>query len=229
MKDSDYAEERFREMRFRMMRDQIKRRGVVDERVLEAFTVIPRHCFVPDKFREQAYQDAPLPIGYEQTISQPFIVALMTELLHLERSESVLEVGTGSGYQAAILACLCAKVITLERIPQLVENAETTLRALGIENVSVHHADGSVGWSADAPYDAILVTAGTPQVPDALKNQLSEGGRMILPVGSYWYQELQLWKKAKGVFTYETIIPVVFVPLIGDQGWEEKPPRNTLD
>lgn len=223
MRNSDYTEERFREMRLGMVRDQIKRRGVVDEGVLEAFTVIPRHRFVPDQYREQAYQDAPLPIGYGQTISQPFIVALMTESLHLGENETVLEVGTGSGYQAAILSRLCTRVVTIERISQLVENAKTTLQELEIKNVSVYHADGSVGWLAEAPYAAIMITAAAPQVPHALKKQLSEGGRMILPVGRVRYQELQLWKKEQGSFTYETIIPVVFVPLIGDQGWEEDP------
>ena len=229
MKNLNFAEERFRAMRHRMVQDQIKRRGIVDERVLDAFTAIPRHQFVPVNYWEQAYQDAPLPIGFGQTISQPYIVALMTELLQLIGDEKVLEIGTGSGYQAAILAQLCSQVVTIERVPQLAEKAKTVLLSLSINNVNVHTADGSEGWLVDAPYDAIIVTAGAPQVPGSLKDQLGEGGRLVLPVGSHWHQELQFWKKGGQDLSYQTIIPVVFVPLIGKQGWDEKSPRNDLD
>jgi len=229
MKNQNYAEERFREMRHRMVQYQIKQRGVNEERVLNAFLKIPRHLFIPEQYWELAYQDTPLPIGYGQTISQPYIVALMTKLLELSVSEKVLEIGTGSGYQAAILSCLCKQVITIERISQLAEKARKVFQALKIRNVSLHQGDGSEGWLPESPYDAIVVTAGAPQVPQTLKHQLGNGGRLILPVGSRWRQELQLWKRNDQEFTVESIIPVVFVPLIGEQGWEEKPPGNELD
>ncbi len=209
--------------RTRMVNDQIRRRGIVNRAVLNAFMQIPRHRFVAQQYHVEAYQDHPLPIGYGQTISQPYIVALMTELVNLQGSEHVLEIGTGSGYQAAILACLCQQVDTVERVPQLARQAQRIFLDLEIMNIRVHIGDGTLGFPPAAPYDAIIVTAGAPQVPAPLKQQLKENGRLILPVGDRWTQELQLWINSEGDFRKESIIPVVFVPLLGECGWEEKP------
>ena len=209
--------------RTHMVNDQIRRRGITDRTVLDAFMKIPRHLFVPQQYRAEAYQDHPIPIGYRQTISQPYIVALMTKLVNLQSSDHVLEIGTGSGYQTAILACLCQQVDTIERVPQLAQQAQQIISELGFTNIDVHVGDGTLGFSPAAPYDAIIVTAGAPQMPEPLKQQLKENGRLILPIGDRWMQELQLWVNEKGDFTKESIIPVVFVPLLGKYGWEEKP------
>ncbi|HAF62906.1 MAG TPA: protein-L-isoaspartate O-methyltransferase [Anaerolineaceae bacterium] len=219
------TEERFsfQHARTRMVEDQIRRRGVTDSAVLDAFLRIPRHCFVSEQYQPEAYQDHPLPIGYGQTISQPYIVALMTEQVNLQSSDHVLEIGTGSGYQAAILSCLCERVDTIERVTPLANQAERIFKELKITNVHVHVGDGTLGYPPAAPYDAILVTAGAPQVPLPLKEQLKNKGRLILPVGDRWTQVLQIWVREKGDFINESIIPVVFVPLLGKCGWEEKP------
>ena len=204
----------------RMVAEQLRSRGIRDPRVLAAFECIPRHSFVPPEYQPWAYDDAPQPIGHEQTISQPYIVALMSELLALSGSERVLEVGTGSGYQAAILAKLAAEVHTVEIIPALAERARQTLKSLGLQNVHVHCADGSQGWPEAAPYPAILVAAAAPAVPQPLLAQLSEGGRLVLPVGMRGFQRLELWRKEGEAVSSETILPVAFVPLRGKHGWK---------
>ena len=215
----------FSSQRERMVRWQIERRGISTPRVLAAFRSVPRHCFVRREDWPDAYEDRPLPIGLGQTISQPYIVALMTDLLRLQGGESVLEIGTGSGYQAAILAALAGLVHTIERHPALAEHARRTLAELGIENVVVHCADGSLGWPEAAPYAGILVTAAAPAVPKPLLEQLVEGGRLVLPVGPSGYQVLQVWQREGGTWTHEEIIPVAFVPLRGQYGWKEEEPE----
>lgn len=203
-----------------MVQRQIAERGLRDPRLLAAFEAVPRHLFVPDEYRHHAYADGPLPIGCGQTISQPYIVAFMTHLLELTGRERVLEVGTGSGYQAAILSRLAAEVHTVEMIPELFERAQERLAALGCGNVHCHLADGSLGWEEAAPYDGILVSAAAPAAPPTLLSQLAEGGRLVLPVGGRGYQELEIWKKEKGEFTCRSSLGVAFVPLRGKHGWK---------
>lgn len=202
-----------------MVDEQIARRGLRDPRLLAAVRAVPRHRFVPPDELEWAYSDGPLPIGHGQTISQPYIVALMTDLLHLTPGARVLEVGTGSGYQAAILAQMAAEVHTVEVIPELAHRAEKVLAELGLTNVQVHVGDGSLGWPEAAPYDGILVAAAAPDVPPPLLDQLSEGGRLVLPVGSRGFQELQVWERRAGRLHCERGISVAFVPLRGEHGW----------
>ena len=201
-----------------MVARQLKARGINDEHVLAAFESIPRHVFVPEDAREWAYEDCPHPIGFGQTISQPFIVAYMIQSLELTDTERVLEVGTGSGYQAAILSCLVQDVHTIELIPALAERATQTLADLGIGNIYVHIGDGSLGWPPSAPYDAIIVSAAALRVPKSLLSQLSNQGRMILPVGKAGFQMLQLWRCEKESFSHEMLLPVAFVPLKGKEG-----------
>jgi protein-L-isoaspartate(D-aspartate) O-methyltransferase len=213
-------EARFARERTRMVADQLKTRGIRDPRVISVFELTPRHVFVPEEERQWSYDDYPLPIGFNQTISQPYIVALMTQCLGLTGSERVLEVGTGSGYQAAVLAQLAADVHTVEIIPELAVRARKIFGDLGIGNISTHVGDGSVGLQKYAPFDAIIVTAAAPKVPLLLLEQLTDGGRLIIPVGSKGYQELELWTRTGTDFNSSTIIPVAFVPLRGKQGWE---------
>ncbi len=205
----------------KMVAEQIESRGVNDERVLEAMRSVPRWVFVPQEMRGSATEDRPLPIGNGQTISQPYIVALMTELLRLQGGENILEVGTGSGYQAAILSRLAFQVNTVEFIPELAFQAQERLTTLGYPNVQVHQGDGSVGLAEFSPYDGILVTAACPSAPPTLLDQLAEGGRLVLPVGGRWRQELQCWQKQGAAFEREDILPVAFVPLRGTHGWKE--------
>jgi protein-L-isoaspartate(D-aspartate) O-methyltransferase len=208
--------------RKRMVDDQLIWRGIHDPLVLEAMQRVPRHCFVPDEYLDRAYQDCPLPIGSGQTISQPYIVALMSETLALKGNEKVCEIGTGSGYQAAILAKLAGEVHTIERHPSLAEQARRVLGNLGYNNVCIHVGDGSKGLPEYAPYQAIIVTASAPKVPKPLLEQLDEGGRLILPVGDRWGgQTLQLWERHGEKFDYEAILAVAFVPLRGEYGWKE--------
>jgi protein-L-isoaspartate(D-aspartate) O-methyltransferase len=182
---------------------------------------IPRHIFVPEEFQADAYCDYPLPIGQGQTISQPYIVALMTSQLELKGDEKILEIGTGSGYQAAILGRMAAEVHSIERIETLAFQARKSLDLLNLDNVHVHVGDGSLGWPETSPYDGILVTAAAPDVPVSLLDQLKIGGRLVIPVGERWRQILELWiKHSKGVEKKE-ILPVVFVPLKGKQGWQD--------
>lgn len=194
---------------------------VRDKRVLEAMAHIPRELFVPPEEQHSAYEDAPLPIGFNQTISQPFIVAIMTEALALTGDEKVLEVGTGSGYQAAILAELSRLVITIERVPALAERARKVLDELGYKNVVVHLAEETVGWQREAPYDAIMVTAGAPRVPTGLQAQLAIGGRLVVPVGSRYVQELCKITRRSGKTTIKNFGGCRFVPLIGENAWDE--------
>jgi protein-L-isoaspartate(D-aspartate) O-methyltransferase len=204
-----------------MVREQIESRGVHDERVLDAMRHVPRWEFVPPELRHSATEDRPLPIGSGQTISQPYIVAFMTELLSLQGHEAVLEVGCGSGYQAAVLSLLAASVHTLEFLPELASQARDRLSKLGYHNVQVHLVDGSLGLPHFAPYDGILVTAACPSPPPALLEQLADGGKVVLPVGGHWGQMLQCWEKRGGTFEHEDILPVAFVPLRGEHGWKE--------
>lgn len=191
---------------------------VLDERVLEVMGVIPRHCFVPTRYSHRAYEDTPLHIGQGQTISQPFIVAFMTSLLCPQSNHTVLELGTGSGYQTAVLARLVARVYSIERIPSLAQQARERLQQLGIDNVEISINDGYYGWQAHAPFDSIIVTAAAPQVPKALLNQLKANGRLVIPVGlPHRRQELQLvCKDIRGMITSQSLLPVAFVPLVED-------------
>jgi protein-L-isoaspartate(D-aspartate) O-methyltransferase len=216
------SESWFEQERHRMVHEQIEQRGIKHPVVLQAMRTVPRHLFVPPELRERAYEDGALSIGSGQTISQPYIVALMTSLLALQGSENILEVGTGSGYQAAILSFLGKSIHTIERHPELAKEAAFRLYKMGFENVFVHEGDGSLGWPEEAPYQAIMVTAAAPILPQTLGEQLDEGGRLILPVGARRRQELQLWKVEAGRLDYESIIPVAFVPLRGKHGWQEE-------
>jgi protein-L-isoaspartate(D-aspartate) O-methyltransferase len=204
-----------------MLNDQLRRRGVKDPAVLAAMASVPREAFVPEEMRHLAYHDGPLPIGEGQTISQPFIVAHMIELLALGPEDRVLEVGTGSGYGAAILSRIVATVYTLERVASLAATARERLSRLGYDNVSVLVGDGTLGWPAHAPYDAIVVTAGAPRVPEPLKEQLAAGGRLVLPVGSTPGMQVlvRIRRVAGDRFEEEYLDSVRFVPLIGEAAW----------
>jgi protein-L-isoaspartate(D-aspartate) O-methyltransferase len=207
--------------RRRMVDDQIVGRGIKDERVLAAMRRVPRHEFLPEAIRGMAYADNALPIGEGQTMSQPYMVAIMSELLGLTGTERVLEIGTGSGYQAAVLAELCGKVYTVERLKTIGEKARAALDRLGYQNVAIKVYDGTYGWKEMAPFDAILVTAGAPEIPAPLVEQLKDGGRMVIPVGDRFGQSLlKVVKTAEGAVTQRSI-PCVFVPLIGNHGWKE--------
>lgn len=197
-----------------------------DRRVLRAMEAAPRHLFVPAEAQDLAYADIPLPIGEGQTISQPFMVAFMTQALALTGQERVLEVGTGSGYQSAILARLARWVVTVERVPALAERAQDLLQALGHHNVEVHRAEASLGWKAGAPYDAIIVTAAAPRVPQSLLDQLKDGGRLVIPVGSRWDQDLLLVIKKGDQVEIQNLGGCRFVPLVGDEAWPEDQPAG---
>ena len=210
----------YQSKRERMVESQIEDRGIRDKKVLQAMRSVPRHLFLPEGAREFAYADYPVRIGNGQTISQPYIVALMTELLNVKQGQRVLDVGTGSGYQAAILAELTSDVHTIERYPDLAKNAEATLSSLGYDRVQVHEGDGTLGYPPAAPYDRIIVTAASPSVPEALLSQLADKGRLVIPVGSQHLQHLEVWERKRGQLQHDTSIAVVFVPLIGEQGWD---------
>jgi len=205
----------YTDLRERMVEMQIARRGVVDSAVLEAMRTVPRHRFVPEKHQAYAYADEPLPIGEGQTISQPYIVAYMTEAMGLAASDRVLEIGTGSGYQAAILAEIVDSVFTIEIVKPLAERAESTLAELGYANVFVRHGDGYRGWPEHAPFDAIIVTAAPDHVPQPLVDQLAVGGRLVIPVGIAM-QELLVVHRAKDGIVTDTTLPVRFVPMTGE-------------
>jgi protein-L-isoaspartate(D-aspartate) O-methyltransferase len=216
-RDSDY----YQKLRDEMVEHQLRARGISDERVLEALRRVPRHLFVPAARRDRAYDDTPLPLGEGQTISQPYMVAWMTELLELEGREVVLEVGTGSGYQAAVLGVLAKKVYTIERIPQLADEARKILDQLGLDNIDIVVGDGSKGLKEHAPYDRILVTAGSPSVPQVLVEQLADGGRLIIPVGPASMQMLTVVTRHGSEIETHEVGGCVFVPLVGMYGWEQ--------
>lgn len=203
-----------------MVKHQIMARGVTDEKVIDAMRKVERHLFVPVSARNEAYGDFPLSIGYGQTISQPYIVAFMTEALQLSGEEKVLEIGTGSGYQAAVLAEICQAVYTIEIIEPLGNQAAGLLANLGCENVFVKVGDGYRGWEENAPYDAIIVTCSPTHIPQPLQEQLAEGGSMIIPVGERYFQELILLKKKDGKLEQSQVLPVRFVPMINERGEE---------
>lgn len=219
------AAETFAAARRAMVEDQIRQRGIVSQRVLEAMLSVPRHEFVPAEFRADAYADKPLPIGKDQTISQPFMVGAMTEALELTGSERVLEIGTGSGYQAAVLSLLAREVISIESHPSLALGAQERLTDLGYANVHVHGGDGSLGYAQAAPYDAILVTAAAPEIPPLFVAQLREGGRLVIPVGTRESQELLQSRKESGMLRSRALLDCVFVPLLGRYGWS-RPDRT---
>lgn len=201
------------------LRDEIQSLGIDDSRVLAALGRVPRHRFIPPHLLPYAYEDRPLPIGHDQTISQPYIVALSTAALALAPSDRVLEIGTGSGYQTAILAELAREVCTVERLPELSRSAQERLVALGYTNIRFHIGDGTKGWPEGTPFEAILVTAGAPRVPEGLLAQLAPGGRMVIPVGGQFNQELTLVRYEGGRLVHERLCPCTFVPLIGEEGW----------
>jgi protein-L-isoaspartate(D-aspartate) O-methyltransferase len=217
----DIASIHFQQEREEMVRWQIEERGLRNNRLLAALRELPRHRFVQRGDEIYAYQDKPLPIGFHQTISQPYITALMTSLAALDGSETVLEIGTGSGYQAALLGMLARQVISLERIPELAERARGVLAELRISNVEIITGDGTTGYLPGSPYQAILVTAAAPSVPQSLLDELADGGRLIIPVGSRSVQQLQVWQRMGTRFDSEDILPVVFVPLLGEFGWKD--------
>lgn len=207
--------------RKRMVQEQVVGRGISDQRLIDAMLKIPRHRFVQEAMAANAYSDSPLPIGEKQTISQPYMVALMTELLELKPNDHVLEIGTGSGYQTAILASLVRRVWTVERIRPLALQARKVLDSLHLLNVNIKVGDGTLGWPEEGPYDAIIVTAGAPAVPETLAEQLAPGGRLVIPVGDESSQTLiRIRKEADGSLVQESGVGCRFVPLIGQQGWQ---------
>lgn len=205
----------YSEQRWKMIKDQLVPRGISNSRVIEAMLKIPRHKFLPEHLGDYAYSDGPLPIGMGQTISQPYIVAYMTELLNLKKGDKVLEIGTGSGYQAAILAEIGCDVYTIEIVEILTLRAKKVLQNLGYNNIHFKVDDGYMGWEEHAPYDAILVTAAPPEIPEPLTEQLKEGGKMVIPVGDY-FQELILLKKTREGLKEKRVTPVRFVPMTGE-------------
>lgn len=215
----DHDELKHERQREEMVRRQIEARGVSDPLTLAAMRKVPRHLFVSEALRDQAYSDYPLPIGEQQTISQPFIVAEMTQALGLEKDDRVLEIGTGSGYQAAVLAQIVFKVYTIERIHSLYINARKLFDQLRYHNIITRYSDGTTGWKEEAPFDAIMVTAGAPEIPETLVNQLAMGGRMVVPVGGHHAQELiQITRDVDGIHQ-RNLGGCRFVKLVGEHGW----------
>ena len=225
MRSPDAGLDEFAAARRAMVEDQVRRRGVALPRVLEAMLSVPRHEFVPAEFQADAYADKPLPIGEGQTISQPFMVGAMTEALELTGSERVLEIGTGSGYQAAVLSVLAREVISIESHTSLALAAQERLVRLGFANVHVHNGDGSLGFADSAPYDAILITAAAPEIPPLLASQLCDGGRLVIPVGSQENQELLQARKVGDMLHTRVLFDCKFVPLLGRYGWK-RPDRK---
>ena len=201
---------------------ELQQQGIHDTAVLQAMNTVPREHFVPDEYQEYAYYNGPIPLPAKQTISQPFVVALMLAALKLKPHFNLLEIGTGSGYAAAVASLLVRQVHTVERQEKLVQYAKIRLNQLGYANIAVHLGDGTLGWPAAAPYDAIVVAAGGPTVPVSLRNQLAVNGRLIIPVGTQKKQKLHLvWRKKDGRFGHKVLTPVRFVPLIGREGWDD--------
>jgi protein-L-isoaspartate(D-aspartate) O-methyltransferase len=211
--------------RAEMIERQLRRRGIMDAAVLAAMLAVPRHGFVPEELRSRAYEDGPLPIGGGQTISQPYIVAAMTSALRLQPGDRVLEIGTGCGFQAAVLSHLAREVFTIELRPELASAASERLARLGYHNVHVHCGDGTLGLPEFAPFDGILVAAAAPEVPEPLLAQLTEAGRLIIPVGDADNQELRLVEKHAGEFSSKMLEGCRFVPLVGHHGWQKPPLR----
>jgi protein-L-isoaspartate(D-aspartate) O-methyltransferase len=214
----------FDEARNRMVDQQLVERDIWDERVLRAMRQVPRHRFVPPELQSAAYQDHPLPIGFGQTISQPYIVAYMTQLLDLRPEDRVLEIGTGSGYQAGVLSRLASQVYTVERIPELSERARRILGELGYTNIEYRVGDGGYGWPEAAPFDAIIVTAAAPETPAPLIAQLAEGAHLVIPIGPTGYQDLLRLTRHGDHIRTERLSPVAFVPLVGEHGYPERDP-----
>lgn len=210
----------YKHQRKSMVENQIKKRGITDKRVLKAMLEVPRHEFVGEPLLSVAYQDSPLPIGSGQTISQPYIVALMTELLDIKDDNKVLEIGTGSGYQAAILSNLAMSVITVERVVELYQQSKELLKKLGYNNVMVVHGDGSIGYKEYAPYDRIIVTAAAPEVPESLIEQLGDDGKIVIPLGNRIIQRLEVIIKEGESLRREISEGVRFVPLLGKEAWQ---------
>jgi len=209
----------FAQLRYSMVETQLVRRGILDKRVLTAMGNVSREKFVPKDSIDSAYEDSPLTIGEGQTISQPYMVAIMTECLELQGNEKILELGTGSGYQTAILAELAESVISIERIPPLAEQAKQKLDELGYKNIKVICADGTLGYPAEQPYNGIIVTAGAPKIPETLVNQLQVGGKLVIPVGSRFSQTLTVVEKKEKGYKNRAVCGCVFVPLLGQEGW----------
>ena len=219
--ESEDTTPKWEDQRLRMVSEQLRKRRISDNRVLQAMEKVPRHLFVPSESRNLAYADGPLPIGEGQTVSQPYMVAVMTQHLSLKGGERILEIGTGSGYQSAVLMELGGELFTIERIPSLGERAKDRLLELGYRNFHIKIGDGTKGWPDAAPFDGIIVTAGAPSVPDVLVEQLNDGGRLVIPVGSRHSQALLTCvKKGEACISDEDIM-CVFVPLIGEYGWED--------
>jgi len=216
------SEAEYRKERLNMVNRQLRERGITDQRVLKVMEEVPRHKFVPKEYRSMAYQDTPLPIGEGQTISQPYMVAIMAQSLKLQGHEKVLEIGTGSGYQSAVLSRLAREVYTIERLPTLALMARETLKELGYDNVRVIIANGTLGYPQEAPFSAILVTAGAPRIPGPLIDQLEEGGKLVIPIGDQINQILTLVTKIGGKTVQQEIVGCMFVPLIGQEGWLKK-------
>ena len=207
--------------RMKMVEDQLVKRGIRNQAVLEAMRKIQRHLFVTEKEWDRAYDDTPLSIRCSQTISQPYMVALMTELIEPDENKKVLEIGTGSGYQTAVLAETCKQVYSIERHEELAEQSKSVLKKIGYQNVKIKTDDGTAGWKEKAPYDAIIVTAGAPEVPDIFVEQLIDRGIMVIPVGTHYRQNLELVQKRGDSYIKKTICGCIFVPLIGRGGWAE--------
>jgi protein-L-isoaspartate(D-aspartate) O-methyltransferase len=220
MERAGLERDRYERERERMVEEQLGRRGITDARILDAMRQVPRHLFVEEALRERAYGDHPLPIGEQQTISQPYIVALMTSLLAMAGPEKVLEIGTGSGYQTAVLARLARRVCSIERLPGLATRARALLEGLGYTTVWIRVGNGALGWPDEAPFDRILVTAGGPSVPPPLFQQLAEGGRMVLPIGEAASQTLTLVEKLEGTMRTTPHGDCMFVKLVGKYAWE---------
>ena len=206
----------YKKMREHMVESQIMNRGILNEKLLNIMKKVPRHVFVPGSLKPSAYDDNPIPIGYGQTISQPYMVALMTDLLELKGDEKVLEIGAGSGYQAAILSGLAKSLVTVERVKELADRTKKLLKHEGYDNVLVVHGDGTKGYEKEAPYDAVMITAATPKIPKDLFGQLADGGRLVAPVGPRYHQELIRVKKIENTLKKEYFGGCIFVPLIPD-------------
>lgn len=217
---SDSLNDRRYERQRRQLIETVREQGIEDLEILRAFDLTPRHLFLPESVQHRAYEDAPLPIGFSQTASQPSLQALYLKLLQLEPTDRVLEIGTGSGFQTALLAHLAGHVYSVERIRELSQRARTVIDSLRLSNVALLVGDGTIGWSRYAPYDAILVAAGAPSVPQALLDQLAMGGRLLIPIGTLDEQQLTMFTKSESGIESEEVARVIFVPLLGKYGWQ---------